>query len=90
MSRTMKSLAQETLDVQDACNMSGVARSFCDTMRELRDLLPNASTREINNHPITRMWASKIHDLSGMSSDYTPVFGEAYRWCKKTAEQEGE
>jgi hypothetical protein len=66
--RTMADLAREVLQVQDACNLSGVVLSFGRSIIRLRVLLGeqgNEGTSNINHHPICQAWASKIADLSG-------------------------
>lgn len=63
--RTIQELAREALEMQDACNLSGVAISFAQAVRDLRAALPDAGTREINEHPIVRLWVDKLRDLAG-------------------------
>jgi hypothetical protein len=62
--RTLKQLAQEALDVQDASNLSGIVHSFSRAISRLRELMPTASTRDINRHPICLLWIDKLVDLS--------------------------
>lgn len=75
--RTEKELVQEALDVQDACNLSGVVYSFSRALSELRALRPNDGTDEINNHIISVLYSSKIESLTGSSS--AEQFSIAYR-----------
>jgi len=66
--RTMADLAREALQVQDACNLSGVVLSFGRSITRLRRLLEaegNGGMDSINHNPICQAWASKIADLSG-------------------------
>ena len=74
--RDLKTLAKEALDVQTACNLTGVAlgmhRAMCDLMAHVR------CTDAVNNHPITRLWADKVAHLSGneqgaLVEEYTRV-----------------
>jgi len=81
--KTLSQLAQDALNVQDACNLSGVVHGFSRAMTELREALPQAGTDEINNHPISVMWASKIASLTG--ADNVQVFAEAYAQVQKCA-----
>ena len=70
-SRTIAQLAQESLDVQDACNLSGVVLSFGRSILRLRRLLEALgplSTDQVNQHPICQLWADKIAHLSGTQS----------------------
>jgi hypothetical protein len=73
--KSMKELAQEALDVQNACNLSGVVHGFSRAISRLRELLPNAGTDEINSHPICVAWADKIASLTGIQefSDYAGI-----------------
>lgn len=77
--RTIKDLAREALDIQDACNLSGVVHAFSRCMTELRPLLEaegKFSTDKLNNHPIAVLYSSKIASLT-MSED---KFSSAYNW----------
>jgi hypothetical protein len=69
MNRTLKQLAKEAYDVQDACNLSGVALSFGKALSDLRDLRPaNEGTDWLNTHPIAILWADKIASLTGIQT----------------------
>lgn len=85
MPRTLKQLAQEALDVQDACNLSGVVHSFSRAITDLRENLPDAGTSEINNHPICRLWADKIAHLTHTQHASFTVMTDAYDAVKKLA-----
>ena len=60
--RTLKELAQEALQVQNACNLSGVAQSFARAMSELGNY--TRSSTERNTHPIAVLWSDKIASLT--------------------------
>jgi hypothetical protein len=75
MSKTIKALAQEALDVQNACNLCGVAQSFARAMRDLGD--HTKGTDERNQHPITRVWLDKMNQLAGIQ-EYTTEMTKAY------------
>lgn len=65
--RSMADLANEAIRVQDACNLSGVVYGFGKAISRLRVLLREQgreSTEEVNTHPISKAWASKINDLA--------------------------
>jgi len=74
--RTMADLAREALQVQDACNLSGVVLGFARSISRLRVLLReqgNEGTDNINLHPICQLWADKIRSLAG-SQDYSDAY----------------
>ena len=81
--RTIKELCQEAVAVQDACNLSGVVHSFSRVMTDLRAALPSAGTADINRHPVSVMFASKIASLTYCES--SSEFSNAYDFCKETA-----
>jgi len=84
--RTIKQLAKEALDVQDACNLSGVVHSFSTVCTELRDIMREEgkfSTDNFNRHPIVIMYSSKIASLCG--SESAVEFSRAYGWVKDIA-----
>lgn len=64
MARSLVDLARESLAVQDACNLCGVAQSFARAMIDLGDHCPRG-TDERNEHPISVLWADKIAHLTG-------------------------
>lgn len=65
----IKQLAQEAMQVQDACNLLGVSKRFPLAIQELADELrsrgEHTGTDCINRHPITQAWVNKLMDLSG-------------------------
>lgn len=67
--RTMAQLAQEAIDVQNACNLSGVAHRFARVMSDLCALGLDTDAR--NRHPIAILWSDKIAHLTG-----TQIVGE--------------
>lgn len=80
--RTLKELAKEAVEVQDALNLSGVIHAFSRAITELRENLSAAgsvSTDDINHHPICILWSSKIASLTDSEGD--GKFSWAYNWC---------
>ena len=87
--RTLQDLAREALQVQDACNLSGVVHAFSRAITELREILRNdgiVDTNTINQNPICCLWASKIHDLARMGLSDHERFRVAYDACRELAE----
>lgn len=73
---------QTAIDVQGACNLSGVVHSFSEIIKRVRKQLESEgpySTEDVNRHPICRLFADKIQSLA--KGD---VF-EAYDECEKGA-----
>jgi len=78
----------DAIRVQDACNLSGVVHSFGRVISKIWHTLEqecNASTEEVNKHPISIMYASKISSLTGCDSHVE--FGKAYKICRVHAEE---
>ena len=91
VSKTIQQLALDALEVQDACNLSGVVHGWSVAMRDLCELLRNDlgitfCTDAVNRHPVNKLWASKVHDLTGMGLSDMDAFSKAYDDCKKLAE----
>lgn len=64
---TIQEAAQAALDVQDACNLSGVVRSFNEIVIDV--LWPEAQrldkgTEWVNSHPIVTLFLSKLASLN--------------------------
>jgi len=75
--KTMVSLAQEAIDVQDASNLSGVVNGFFHAVCDLKQ----HGVENPNRHAITALWLDKINDMCGRP-DITQSWGN---W--KTVEQ---
>lgn len=63
----MKEAAQTALDVQDACNLSGVLRSFQEIVSEV--IWPEAQrlgkgTEWVNQHCVCALFLAKLCDLN--------------------------
>ena len=83
--KTIQELSKEALQVQDACNLSGVVHGFSRAMTDLRELSRQEGwegTDNLNSHPIAVLWSSKIASLTG--SDQASAFAKAY--CDVLAE----
>lgn len=82
--RPLSVLAKEAMDVQDACNLSGVVHGFSRAITELRSYYD--STWDINTHPISVMWASKIASLTHCETGL--ALSDAMAWCEKVSKDE--
>jgi hypothetical protein len=77
---------QGAMDVQDACNLSGVLHSWSKLVtriwEEARTL--GHGTDWVNRHPINVLYASKVSSLTGaeLISDMS-AFSKAYDACKE-------
>lgn len=65
--RTEQELIKEALEVQNACNLSGVVHSFSKAMSDLWELAnkEGKGTTWVNTHRVSRLFADKILSLSG-------------------------
>jgi hypothetical protein len=70
---------QTALNVQVACNLSGVVFSFARVMQRICNT--NGGTDARNHHPIAVLFAEQIHALTGYSQGYA----EAYAACEENA-----
>ena len=73
------------MQIQDASNLCGLGQRFSGVVKDLRSCLPAASTAEINQHPVCRLWTSKMHDLAGMGLSDAARFHDAYTACEALA-----
>ncbi len=71
---TYQQAAQTALDVQDACNLSGVVFSFAEAMNAVCEEQQRIGqgTKWKNEHPVVYLFVSKLADLNGYH------IGEAY------------
>lgn len=76
MAKTMQEAAKLAIEVQDACNLSGVLKAFSDIASNT--IWPEANrlgkgTDWVNQHPICTLFLDKLSDLNGRKD-----FGPAY------------
>lgn len=69
---------QDALDVQSACNLSGVVFSFARAMQAICDSPDNTGTEFKNNHAIARLYAEQIAFLTS-GREYSDAYGECIR-----------
>lgn len=84
--RTIQELAKQAIDIQGACNLSGVVHSFSRVLTDLREIARAEgweSTDKINEHPIAQMYASKIESLTSNYDERR--FSVAYEWCARAS-----
>lgn len=66
--RTEAELIKEAIDVQDACNLSGVVQSFARAMSDLWSIANETGgkgTTWVNTHRVARLYSDKIRSLAG-------------------------
>jgi hypothetical protein len=82
MITTMQDAATAAIQVQDACNLTGVLRSFVEAMTVVRQdaLAQGRGTDWINTHPVAQLFADKIADLTGRLD--MDRYSAAYQACR--------
>lgn len=82
---TIQEAAQQALDVQDACNLSGIVFSFAKIMQVICDEATRRGegTDWKNQHPITVLFVDKLAQLAGVGTFHAAP--HAYEACKKLA-----
>lgn len=88
MVRTMQQAAQCALDVQDACNLSGVLTAFKDIVHDT--LWPEAKqlgkgTAWVNQHPICTLFLYKLMALNGHEDIGSDYYYQADKECSAIA-----
>lgn len=78
--KTYQELAQQALDVQDACNLSGVVHSFSQGMETLwaEARSRNQGTAWVNEHPIVTLFLDKLASLNRTQDLANPAISAAY------------
>lgn len=87
---TYKQAAQQALDIQDACNLSGVAHAFDKAVSAVFEESQRIGqgTDWRNTHPIITLHLLKMAELNGCGSTLDPSYGPAEAECRKIAEAE--
>ena len=80
---SIKKLAIEAIAVQDAANLSGIAKSFGRVMSQLWDEANKRGegTEWVNTHPIAKLWVDKMAGLSRVRT--FEEFSKAYEACDR-------
>jgi len=88
---TMQEAAKAALEVQDACNLSGVLRSFQQIVSDV--IWPEArkqgkGTEFVNTHPICTLFLVKLTDLNRYSDALTDgSYSRAHDAVSKIAQE---
>lgn len=83
---SIRDAAQWALDAQNACNLSGIVRSFA----RITDVLweharaGGHGTTWVNTHPISRLFAEQIAHLTKTGDDAV-TYCAAYEACERLA-----
>ncbi len=74
---------RDALSVQNAVNLSGVVALFASHMKTLHEAAraEGAGTAFVNTHPISRVFAERILNLSGGGNGDPESFDKAYQLC---------
>jgi len=81
--RTLKELAQEALEIQNACNLCGLAQRFAKVMIELGEYTNGTEAR--NTHPIVSLWLDKFNSLNKVSIDGINALSKDYEYVEYLA-----
>lgn len=66
--KTLPQLAEDALAVQDAYNLTGVARGFIKAIDDIRAITPDNT--EWKRHPILKLWVDKLASMVGTQGDW--------------------
>jgi len=88
MNQTLKEHAKDALNVQNACNLSGVVHSFDKVVTDLWEEANRIGkgTDWVNTHPIVQAYVDKLASLARVQSNVNNVF-DAFEACRKIAEE---
>lgn len=85
----MRNVYQDALDVQSACNLSGVAHSLSRHLTE--NVWPevranNGGTDDVNRHPAVILFVAQLLYLSTGQMLDMDKYSEAYKVCREKAQ----
>lgn len=87
--RTTQELAKEAMQVQDACNILGISKSYAAAMQELWERLREGKQpvglQDLQSHPIAVLWGFKLWDMHDPNSRST--YGDAYAECQRLTQE---
>lgn len=80
MPKTMEELAKDAIQLQDACNGSGVAHTLVRMYSDLREL-GVTDTNALNRHPVIQLTLFKLMSLADCQVNMDD-FERAYEACR--------
>jgi len=86
------SACKQAMDVQDACNFSGVCGGFYRALVDIRNYLNQYEGGwfgKLQRHPAVVLWIDKINDLMGRPAEREPFdyFSNAWDACRQAVEE---
>jgi hypothetical protein len=84
MSRTIQELANEAIQVQDACNLTAVANGLARATKALKEHGFYSPA-----HPILQLWADKIASLTNTQSASFSQLSDVYLEVSELAGNNG-
>jgi hypothetical protein len=89
---SIQKLAADAIDVQNACNLSGVVNGFSRALAALRELPEARGNDWLHAHPIAILWADKIASLTGTqdlgNARVMKAYDEVYKLRDSAAQAE--
>ena len=84
---SLKKAAENALNVQNACNLSGVLKSFARDMDAVCDACRDQGTDAWNTHPIVQLYVTQLVWLAfGETVDHDQ-YTAAHNECERLAEE---
>jgi hypothetical protein len=83
----MSNRYQTALDVQDACNPSGVGKLFERETHAFMDSPDYKGTDSVRNDPALRLIAYKLCELMGICASLEPAYDKAFAECEAKAKE---
>lgn len=84
--KTLQQLAKEALDVQNACNLCAIVKSWSEALVRLRELGEYVGNDAENRHPVNVLFAGKVESLTGCNS--SEAFSSAFYNAERIARGE--
>ncbi len=90
-SYTYAEAARHAIEVQDACNLSGVSRSFMKSLLavERQAAIEGKGTDWINWNPIIALFVDKLRHLNQNDGSYSGDVMKAFDECEKIQQEVG-
>lgn len=85
---TPAEVAKKVLQVQDACNLTGVMNLSPEVRQAVIDLTPEGGTDRRNQHPLFQIFIFKLAALAGFEPLDWPGYLKAYQEVQRIAGEE--
>jgi len=88
MKKELSAWKKDAINVQNACNSSGVIHALSELVHDLWEIAgkDGHGTKWVNTHPLIILFLDKLNSLAGIQSNTDPIHA-AYNYTENNTEE---